>query len=211
MTQIKTATKVVTFEEFIQWYPENSPIRYELHNGVIIEMTPPVGKHEEIKGFLTVEVAVELKRLNLPYFIPNQAIVKPPEGESGYLPDVLILNRPSLASESLWTKSSTITQGSSIPLVIEVVSQNWRDDYYKKLADYEEMGIPEYWIVDYAALGARKFIGDPKLPTLSLYELVDGEYQVSLFRANDCIISPTFPDLKMTANQIFQAGEVIED
>ncbi|NDJ23466.1 Uma2 family endonuclease [Nostoc sp. B(2019)] len=211
MTQIQTATKVVTFEEFIQWYPENSQVRYELHNGVIIEMTPPVGKHEEIKGFLTVEIAFELKRLNFPYFIPNQAIVKPPEGESGYLPDVLILNRPCLTSESLWKKSSTVTQGSSIPLVIEIVSQNWRDDYYKKLADYEEMGIPEYWIVDYAALGARKFIGDPKLPTLSLYELIDGEYQVSQFRANDYIISPTFPDLKMTANQVFQAGEVIED
>ncbi|WP_193200179.1 Uma2 family endonuclease [Nostoc sp. MG11] len=211
MTQIQTATKVVTFEEFIQWYPENSQVRYELHNGVIIEMTPPVGKHEEIKGFLTTKLVIEYSQLNLPYFIPNQAIVKPFEGESGYLPDVLILNRPCLASESLWKKSSTVTQGSSIPLVIEIVSQNWRDDYYKKLADYEEMGIPEYWIVDYAALGARKFIGDPKIPSLSLYELVDGEYQVSQFRANDCIISPTFPDLKMTANQVFQAGEVIED
>ncbi|MBD6618598.1 Uma2 family endonuclease [Komarekiella sp. 'clone 1'] len=211
MTQTQTATKVVTFEEFIQWYPDNSPVRYELHNGVIIEMTPPVGKHEEIKGFLTTKLVIEYSGLNLPYFIPNQAIVKPPEGESGYLPDVLILNRPCLTSESLWTKSSTITQGSSIPLVIEVVSQNWRDDYYKKLADYEEMGIPEYWIVDYAAFGARKFIGDPKVPTFSLYELIDGEFQVSQFRGNDCIVSPTFPDLKMTANQIFQAGEVIED
>jgi Uma2 family endonuclease len=211
MTQLQPSTKVITFEEFIQWYPENSQVRYELHNGVIIEMTPPVGKHEEIKGFLTTKLVIEYSQLNLPYFIPNQAIVKPPGGESGYLPDVLILNRSCLASELLWTKSSTITQGSSIPLVIEVVSQNWRDDYYKKLADYEEMGIPEYWIVDYAALGARKFIGDPKLPTLSLHELVDGEYQVSQFRGNDCIISPTFADLKMTANQIFQAGQVIED
>lgn len=209
MAQIQTATKLVTFEEFIQWYPENSPVRYELHNGAIIEMTPPVGKHEEIKGFLTVEIAVEFKRLKLPYFIPNQAIVKPPEGESGYLPDVLILNRHSLASEPLWTKSSTVTQGISIALVIEVVSQNWRDDYYKKLADYEEMGIPEYWIADYAALGARKFIGDPKFTTFSIYQLVDGEYQVSQFRGNDYIISPTFPDFKITANQIFQAGEVV--
>jgi len=46
------------------------------------------------------------------------------------------------------------------------VSTNWRDDYYNKLRDYvriasrrEEMGIEEYWIIDYAALGARKFIG----------------------------------------------------
>ncbi|MBW4611759.1 MAG: Uma2 family endonuclease [Desmonostoc vinosum HA7617-LM4] len=208
MTQLQSAIKLITFDEFIQGYPENSPVRYELHNGVIIEMTPPVGKHEEIKGFLTVEIAVQIKVLNLPYFIPNQAIVKPPEGESGYFPDVLILNRPSLASEPLWTKSSTVTQGNSIPLVIEVVSQNWRDDYYKKLADYEEMGIPEYWIADYAALGARKFIGNPKVPTFSIYQLVDGEYQVSQFRDNDYIISPTFPDLKITANQIFQAGQV---
>ncbi|MBH8575733.1 Uma2 family endonuclease [Nostocaceae cyanobacterium CENA369] len=211
MAQIQTATKLVTFEEFIQWYPENSPVRYELHNGAIIEMTPPSGKHEEIKGFLNNKLVIEYSRLNLPYFIPNQAIVKAPEGESGYLPDVLILNRHSLASEPLWTKSSTVTQGSSIALVIEVVSQNWRDDYYKKLADYEEMGIPEYWIADYAALGARKFIGDPKLPTFSIYQLVDGEYQVSQFRGNDYIISPTFPDLKITVNQIFQAGEVVRD
>ncbi len=208
MTQLQTATKLVTFDEFIQEYPENSPVRYELHNGAIVEMSPPAGKHEEIKGFLNNKIVVEYSRLNLPYFIPNQAIVKPPEGESGYFPDILILNRPSLALEPLWTKFSTVTQGSSIPLVIEVVSQNWRDDYYKKLADYEEMGIPEYWLVDYAALGARKFIGNPKLPTFSIYQLVDGEYQVSQFRDNDYIISPTFSDLKITANQIFQAGEI---
>jgi Uma2 family endonuclease len=36
-----------------------------------------------------------------------------------------------------------------------IVSTNWRDDYYLKYADYEEMGIAEYWIVDYAALGGR--------------------------------------------------------
>ncbi len=49
--------------------------------------------------------------------------------------------------------------------MIEVVSSNWRYDYYLKYADYEEMGIPEYWIVDYAALGGRNFIGNPKQPT----------------------------------------------
>ncbi len=73
----------------------------------------------------------------------------------------------------MWEKESTVTQGASIPLVIEVVSTNWRDDYYKKFADYEEMGIPEYWITDYAALGGRNFIGNPKQPALFVCELVD--------------------------------------
>ncbi|MBD2607377.1 Uma2 family endonuclease [Scytonema hofmannii FACHB-248] len=199
--------KIVTFDEFITWYPENSGVRYELHNGEIVEMSQPTGKHERIKGFSAAELTVEFRRLNLPYFIPNQAIVKPPQRESGYFPDVLILNDAALVDEPFWEKSSTVTKGASIPLVIEVVSTNWRDDYYLKLADYEEMGIPEYWIVDYAALAARKFIGNPKQPTFSVYQLIDGEYQVSLFRGSDKILSPTLRELNLTAEQVFHAGQ----
>jgi Uma2 family endonuclease len=195
--------KPITFEDFLEWKPETG--RFELHGGVIIEMQP-VGEHEEIAGFLASELTVEFKRLNLPYFIPNQALVKPLEKESGYLPDVLILNRANLAAEPLWKKYSTVTQGASIPLVIEVVSTNWRDDYLLKVADYEEIGVPEYWIVDYLGLGGRRFIGNPKQPTISIYSMVEGEYQVSQFRSSDCIESPTFPELKLTAEQIFRIG-----
>ena len=198
--------KLVTFEEFVDRLVENSGIRYELHNGEIVEMAQPVGDHEEVKGFLGIEIPVEIKRLGLTYVIPNQAIVRPAEKDSGYFPDVLVLNRANLVNEPLWKKSSTLSLGASIPLVIEIVSTNWRDDYYLKFADYEEMGIPEYWIVDYAALGGRKFIGNPKQPTISVCNLVDEEYQISKFQNNDVIVSQTFPDLNLTANQIFQAG-----
>ncbi|MFN6470282.1 MAG: Uma2 family endonuclease [Nostoc sp. SerVER01] len=198
--------KQVTFEEFADWLPENSGVRYELHNGDIVEMAQPVGEHEEVKGFLGIEIPVEIKRLGLPYFMPNQVIVRPPEKDSGYFPDVLVLNRANLANEKLWQKQSTVSLGASIPLVIEVVSTNWRDDYYLKYADYEEMGIPEYWIVDYAALGGRNFIGNPKQPTISVCNLVDGEYQVSKFRDSDRIVSQTFPEFNLTPSQIFQAG-----
>lgn len=200
--------KLVTFEEFVDWLPENSAVRYELHNGEIVEMAQPVGEHEEVKGFLTIKLSASIDRLDLPYFIPNQAIVRPPEKDSGYFPDVLVLNRANLLNEKLWKKESTLSLGASIPLVIEVVSTNWRDDYHFKYADYEEMGIPEYWIVDYAALGGRNFIGNPKQPTISVCNLVDGEYQIIKFRDNDRIVSQTFPDLNLTANQIFQAGVV---
>jgi len=200
--------KIVTFDEFIAWYPHNSGVRYELHNGEIFEMAQPTGKHERIKGFAAAELTLEFRRLNLPYFIPNQAIVRPPERESGYFPDVLILNDTAIVDEPLWEKSSTVTKGKSISLVIEVISNNWRDDYYLKLADYEEMGIPEYWIIDYAALGARKFIGNPKQSTFSIYQLIDGEYQVSQFRGSDKIISPTFPELNLIAEQVFNAGQL---
>ena len=197
--------KVVNFEGFVDWLPEISAVRYELHNGDIVEIIQPVGEHQEVTGFLTIQIAVEIKGLGLSYGIPNQVIVRPPEKDSGYFPDVLVLNRGNLVNETLWQKQSVLSLGASIPLVIEVVSSNWRDDYYLKYADYEEMDIPEYWIVDYAALGGRNFIGNPKQPTISVCNLVDGEYQVLKFRENDRIVSQIFSDLNLTANQIFGA------
>ena len=140
MTQ--TLPKLVTFEEFVKWKPDGG--RYELHDGVVIEMPQLLGDHEEITGFLATEIPAEYKRLKLPYFIPKTAFVKPSETESGYLPDVLVVNRSNLVNESLWQKESTVTQGASIPLVVEVVSTNWRTDYYVKRSVYEEIDIPEY-------------------------------------------------------------------
>jgi Uma2 family endonuclease len=205
---IQALPKLVNFDEFVEWLPENSAVRYELHNGDTVEMAQPVGEHEEVIIFLGIKISVQIDRLGLPYGIPRQVIVRPPEKDSGYFPDVLVLNRANLGNETLWQKQSTLSLGASIPLVIEVVSTNWRDDYYLKYADYEEMGIEEYWIVDYAALGGRNFIGNPKQPTISVCNLVEGEYQIVKFRDNDRIVSQTFPELNLTANQIFKAGAV---
>ncbi|MCC5642509.1 Uma2 family endonuclease [Nostoc sp. CHAB 5824] len=195
--------KTITFEEFLNWKPDGGC--YELHDRAIVEMQP-VGDHEEINGFLAKKLNVEFERLSLPYLIPKQALVKVPDKESGYSLDVIVINQNNLSLEPMWKKSSTVTQAASVPLVIEVVSTNWKDDYAHKLVDYETFGVPEYWIVDYLALGGRRYIGNPKQPTISVYYLVDGEYQVNLFRGNDRIISPTFPELNLTAEQIFQAG-----
>ena len=205
---IQIAAKTLTFEEFAEWKPENG--RYELHNGEIVEMSQPIGKHEKVVGFLARKLTVQFDRLNLPYFIPKQALVKSSENESAYSPDIPILNETNLASELLWEKFSTVTQGASIPLVVEVVSTNWQDDYIKKVGEYELIGIPEYWIVDYLGLGGRRFIGNPKQPTISIYRLIDGEYEISQFRGDDRIESPTFAELNLTALQIFQAGAIAE-
>jgi Uma2 family endonuclease len=203
---IKAIPKPVTFDEFVAWYPENSEHRYELYNGVIVEMPNPTGDHSDVTGFISLKLAVEINRRELPYSIPGDYLLKPVRNESGFKPDVLVLDRPALANEPRWKKESVITMGSSVRLAVEVVSTNWRDDYYIKVAEYEEMGIPEYWIVDYLGLGGRNLIGNPKRPTLSIYELVEGEYQVKQFREQDRIESPTFPELNLTAQQIFRAG-----
>jgi Uma2 family endonuclease len=90
---------------------------------------------------LALEISTDIKRLHLPYFIPKTALVKPPENESGYSPHILVVHHPNLVNEPLWKKQSTVSQGLSIPLVIEVVSTNWRDHYFTQLGQYEAVGI----------------------------------------------------------------------
>ncbi|MDJ0903640.1 MAG: Uma2 family endonuclease [Xenococcus sp. MO_188.B8] len=203
---VQALLQLKTLEEFLDWCPDGYG-RYELWNGVVIEMQP-TGTHEQVGGFLGVKLGVEIDRLALPYIIPRQAIIKPIDTDkSGYNPDVIVLDQLALNEEPLWKKRSTITEGKSVKVVIEVVSTNWRDDYGHKFIDYEALQIPEYWIVDYLGLGGRRYIGSPKQPTVSVYQLIDGEYQVQQFRGNNRIISSAFPELTLTAEQIFAAGQ----
>jgi Uma2 family endonuclease len=204
MTQI--LNKTITFEEFIEWKPENK--LYELHNGVIVEVAQPIGKHENVVGFLTEKILVEYVRLKLPYFIASKVLVKPLDKESAYLPDVLVLNKQNLKNEPLYEQESTVSQSESIPLVIEVVSTNWSDDYALKFDEYETIGIPEYLIIDYLGLGGRKFIGNPKQPTITVCQLEDGEYKSTLYKDDEIVKLKSFPDLKLTAEEIFQSAYI---
>jgi Uma2 family endonuclease len=197
----------ISFDDFIEWLPESSENRYELRRGVMVEMAKPKGKHSKVAGFASGKLFVEIERLGLPYFIPRECIVRSLDGGSGYEPDVVVLHEPALIDEPRWESGSILTLGKSIKLIVEVVSTNWRDDYALKMTDYEALGIQEYWVVDYAALGGRQFIGSPKQPTFSIYSLMDGEYEVQRFRIGDSILSPTFPDLNLTVDQVFAAGQ----
>jgi len=202
-----------TFDEFIAWYPEQSEYSYELHNGVIVEVPKPTGKHSEIGGFLALELGLLFRQQKSPYLIPKECLIKSAD-QTGYEPDVIVLKRDFLALETCWQRESVITQGATVTLAIEIVSTNWRDDYGWKVNDYETLGIQEVWLVDYQGLGGIRYIGSPKQPVISIYSLTDsltdnltgGEYIVNQFRGSELLRSPSFPELNLTANQIFQAG-----
>jgi Uma2 family endonuclease len=204
---VRSLTQPITFDEFITGYPDTGG-RYELHDGIIVEMPKPTGTHSHVTGFLMEELIlaiVEMGKRGI-WMIPREAIVRSSNGKSGYEPDIIVLDRDAIASEPRWERESIIENAESVKLIVEVVSANWRDDYFKKRADYEEMGIFEYWIVDYAALGGRNFLGNPKVPTISVYQLIEGEYQVRQFRGEDVIVSPTFPGFQRTVREVCQAS-----
>ena len=197
--------KPVSFDDFVAWYPDSSAAHYELRRGAIVAMPKPKGKHSEIAGFLIKTLNNTIDRMQASYFIPRECIVKISE-DTAYEPDIIVVDRTSLADETLWDSASTLSLGRSAKLVVEVVSTNWRDDYALKISDYESIGIQEYWIVDYLGLGGRRYIGSPKQPTFTVCVLVDGEYETQQFRGSDRILSPAFPAFDLTVDRIFEPG-----
>lgn len=79
--------------------------------------------------------------------------------------------------------------------VLEVVSPgqtNRHRDYVRKRDQYAAIGIPEHIIVD------------PEAQTVTVLVLEQSNYrEVGCYQDKQRVISPTFPNLALTGNQIF--------
>jgi Uma2 family endonuclease len=196
--------KPISFDDFLVDYGGDN--RYELIDGEVFDLEP-TGLHEEVAALITTKICVQIDAANLHWFVLQRGILRPANtGMTAFRPDVAVIDRDELTKEILWSDQSILTLGSSIKFVAEVVSSNWQNDYSRKVEDYAVLGIPEYWIADYAGLGGTRHIGKPKQPTLSVCTLVNGEYEIQQFRGDRAIRSLTFPNLKLTAEEVLRAG-----
>ncbi len=193
----------ISVDEFITRYGDDN--HYELIDGELIEMEP-TGPHEQVAAFVGRKLNVEIDRQDWAYFIPYRCLIKLLGTETAFRPDLIVLDRTRLINEPLWQQEPAVTLGSSIKLVVEVVSTNWQNDYARKVEDYAILGVPEYWIVDYLGIGGREYIGKPKQPTITICTLVEDEYQKRLFRSDELLVSSIFSELRLTAKQIFKSS-----
>lgn len=130
-------------------------------------------------------------------------MIKPPASEATAMrPDVIVLDEAKLSLEPLWQREPIITNGSTIKLVIEVISTNWQDDYARKVEEYAILGIPEYWIVDFRGLGGTAFIGKPKQPTFTVCQLNGDEYRQQQYKLGQAIRSLLLPALQLRLDDV---------
>ena len=203
---VQSPAKLLSVDEFIANFGDSE--RYELIDGELTEMEP-TGPHEQVSALLGRKLNVEIDRVDLPYFIPPRCLIKLLGSATAFRPDVLVVDRTQLINEPLWQQEPVITSGNSIKLIAEVVSTNWQNDYARKVEDYALLGVPEYWIVDYLGIGGREYISKPKQPTITICMLREDEYQKKLFQKSDRLISSLFPDLQLTAQQIFGVSSIL--
>jgi Uma2 family endonuclease len=188
MLQVKR--RFESFEEYIL-YDDNSEKFYELFNGELVEMPPESGLNIQIATFLLLQFAsiVDYRRVR------GQGLELEVRGEPrNRYPDLTIIREEHI--QQLSTRNTIRLSMSPPLLVIEVVSpgelQRERD-YIAKRIQYQNCGIPEYWIVD------------PQTQTILVLELVENNYtEVGNFSGDDRVLSSSFRSLNLKVSDVFE-------
>ncbi|NER24250.1 MAG: Uma2 family endonuclease [Symploca sp. SIO1C2] len=184
----------LTFEQYLE-YDDGTDNRYELCDGELIPVPPESVLNGRITRFLFAQF---ISLIGSDRVIPNVLELQVLGKTQTRYPDLVVVTELHL---ELMEQRQTITLNMPPPqLAVEVVSpyrnqgdDNYQRDYINKLHQYQERGIPEYWIVD------------PQAQLVTVLLLVNGRYQATEFTGSQQIVSRTFPELKLTAEQVLKA------
>ncbi|MCX5962307.1 MAG: Uma2 family endonuclease [Cyanobacteria bacterium] len=191
-----TKARFASFEEYLSADASDLPEgRYEYWDGELVPVMSESPENDDIANyifFLLLQMGV-YRKLIRPHSCEIEVIGNP----KTRFPDLTVLDNVHLV---LMAKSNRVTRKMPPPrLVVEVVSPgdeskpNYKRDYIDKRDQYAAIDIPEYWLVD------------PEREWVMVGTLVSSAYQFIIFRGNDAIVSPTFPELKLTAAIVFEA------
>lgn len=194
MTTTPTTTKRFTLAEYLA-YDDGTDKWYELENGELREMPAESDLNNQIAMYL---ISAFLKYVSIRLLRRGTEIAVSGSRTTVRVPDLLILTEESATALTDSTRSIITPDMPPPALVVEVVSpgkENQDRDYRYKRSEYAARGIREYWLVD------------PKQARVTILTLVDGLYEEASFRDDEALVSPMFPDLKLTANQILQVPQ----
>lgn len=190
-----TTNKLFTLDEYLAYDPPTEK-RYELENGVVIEMPTESDLNQTIAIFLL---------LTFGKFVPARLLRRGTEvavsGSRATVrqPDLMVLTEESYTAVSAMSRSLISPDMPPPELVVEVVSpgkENANRDYRFKRSEYAARGITEYWIID------------PKQAQVMVLSLIDGLYEEAVYRGEESLVSRSFPDIDLTAKQILQLEDV---
>jgi len=193
MSQALSAeTQLLTFEDYLR-HDDGTDTRYELVNGVLVEMPPESEENNDIARKLLFELAKHVPIALLAH--KDTEIEVTGRRAMGRIPDLLVHTEASKAAVAGATRA-TITRDMPPPaLVVEVVSPgqvNRERDYRYKHTEYAARGIAEYWIVD------------PETRQVTLCLWVNGQYEDQVYSGAEPLRSTVMPGFKLTAAAIFE-------
>ena len=186
---VQLLTKTYSFEEYLA-YDDGTDNKYELVNGQLQPMPTASGFHALILVLLYDILKAEIERIKQQWKVmPGKVGVRTAKTKSR-IPDLVVLSESQ--RQEIRTMSTAVLESPPL-LAVEIVSpSNSDDDYRYKRSEYAVREIPEYWIID------------PETEKFSVLLLVSGFYEVTEFISEQEIKSLLFPELKLTAKQVFE-------
>jgi Uma2 family endonuclease len=142
----------MSYEEFLAWLDEDTLAEWV--DGEVIMTSPASDSHQDLAGFLTavLRVFVESRDLGWVRSAPFQMKL----AAAGREPDLLFV-----ASDQLERVRRTYLDGPA-SLAVEIISpESVGRDRGDKFYEYEQAGIPEYWLLDPQARRAEFYQLDP--------------------------------------------------
>ena len=191
MVTIPTSEKI-SFEEYLS-YDDGTNKRYELVDGILIEMPPASFLHSDIIDFIADCFKAIARQHKLDIKVKTGDVGVRTGMNSSRIPDISVIDGQVWKSYRR-DKSAVIEEG--VMLAVEVVSpgaEQIERDYTDKAIEYSYTGIPEYWIVD------------PIEQKITVQVLDKGSYTPTVFTGDEALKSATFPGLKVTASEIISA------
>ena len=190
---VTTSTKDrVSFEEYIR-YDDGTNKHYELVDGQLIEMPPASFLHSDIIDLIADCFKAIARQYKFDIKVKTGDVGVRTGIDSSRIPDIAVIDGRVYSSYRR-DKSAVIKDG--LMLAVEVVSPGTEQierDYTDKAIEYQNAGIPEYWIVD------------PTEQKITVSILDEGSYTKTVFVGSEAIASPTFTQLKVTAEEILAA------
>jgi Uma2 family endonuclease len=186
---VQLLTKTYSFEEYLA-YEDGTDNKYELVNGQLQLMPTASGFHALILVLLYDTLKAEIERNKHEWKVMPGTVGIRTAHKKSRIPDLVILSESQC--QEIRTMSTAVLESPPL-LAVEIVSpSNSDDDYRYKRSEYAVREIPEYWIID------------PEIEKISVLLLVSGFYEVTEFTGEQEIKSLLFPELKLTAKQVFE-------
>jgi Uma2 family endonuclease len=129
----------MTYDEFLAWADEDTLAEWV--QGEVIMHSPANNRHQDIVGFLdgVMRIFVETRQVGIIRITPFQMKIT----RSGREPDLIFI-----AKKHLERLKDTYLDGPA-DLVVEIISpESIGRDRGDKFKEYEEAGVPEYWLFD---------------------------------------------------------------
>ena len=190
---VTTPTKEkISFEEYLS-YDDGTNKPHELVDGQLIEMPPASFLHSDIIDFIADCFKAIAGEYKLDIKVKTGDVGIRTGMNSSRIPDISVIDGQVWKSYRR-DKSAVIEDG--VMLALEVVSpgaEQIERDYTEKAIEYQNTGIPEYWIVD------------PIEQKITVLVLDKGSYTKTVFTGDKAISSTTFPQLKVTPEEILTA------